>query len=97
MITGVSNEEEIIIKNLLEKYSQYSFYYYGSRVKGNFNKTSDLDVLIKGNEEMPLSILIEIKEKFDESKLPYIVNFCDFYTIDEYFYKLIENDLVKIL
>ena len=54
MIKGITAEEEKIINNILSQHKQdYDFYYYGSRVKGNYEKTSDLDILIKGNEEMP--------------------------------------------
>ena len=97
MKQGITNKEQEIIENILNKYEkEYSFYYYGSRVKGTFNKTSDLDILIKGKEEIPLSELVQIKEKMDESKLPYIVNFTDYNIIDENFYNLIKDDLVLI-
>ena len=97
MIPGVTEKELNIIINILAKYEQdYSFYFYGSRVKGNFNKTSDLDILIKGSKEMPLSDLVYLKEKMDESRLPYIVNFTDYNNIDEKFYSLIKNDLVLV-
>ena len=53
-------------------------------------------MLIKGGSEMPLSELVELKEKFDESRLPYIVNFTDYHNIDERFYNLIKDDLVSV-
>lgn len=97
MISGVSREEQEIITTILSEYKKdYTFYYYGSRVKGNFSKTSDLDILIKGEHEMPLSDLVELKEKFDESKLPYIVNFTDYNGIDDKFYNLIKSDLMPV-
>ncbi|MBR2068966.1 MAG: nucleotidyltransferase domain-containing protein [Candidatus Gastranaerophilales bacterium] len=94
MIKGINDKELKIIKNILDNYNNYNFYFYGSRIKGNFSKTSDLDILIKGDSAIPLNTLEELKEVFDKSMLPYIVNFVDFYSIDEKFYKLIENDLV---
>ena len=98
MELGITANDQKIISDILKKYSEdYCFYYYGSRVKGTFNKTSDLDILIKGEKEMPLSTLSEIKEEFDNSSLSYIVNFCDYYSIDENFYKIIEKDLQKII
>ena len=96
MILGVTEKEQKIISEILNQYKNYAFYYYGSRVKGNYNKTSDLDILIKGKQEMPLTELIQLKEKTDESNLPYIVNFTDFNNIDENFYNLIKDDLVNI-
>ena len=97
MILGVTEQEQKIIVDILKDYSgKYSFYFYGSRVKGNFSRVSDLDVLIKGESEMPLSELVKLKEKFDESRLPYIVNFTDYHNIDERFYNLIKDDLVSV-
>jgi predicted nucleotidyltransferase len=97
MVLGISQSEHIIINDILKEYKpKYSFYYYGSRVKGTFNKTSDLDILIKGKEEMSLLDLAQIKESMDNSKLPYIVNFTDYNAIDKNFYNLIKDDLVLI-
>lgn len=94
---GITAKEQEIIIDILKEYSgKYFFYYYGSRVKGNFNKTSDLDILIKGKEQMPLFELADLREKMDESKLPYIVNFTDYNSIDENFYNLIKSDLILI-
>ena len=44
MIKGVTEKEENIIKDILSK-DPYDFYYYGSRVKGDFTIASDLDIL----------------------------------------------------
>ncbi len=94
---GITEKEHNIVLEILKEYfDKYSFYYYGSRIKGTFNKTSDLDILIRGNQEMPLRDLAELKEKFDESKLPYIVNFTDYNAIDEKFFNLIKDDLVSV-
>ena len=98
MIKGVTKEEEIIIQDILVPYKEeYDFFYYGSRVKGNFEKMSDLDILIKGNNSFPLKKLELIKILFDNSDLPYVVNFTDYYNIDDKFYSLIEKDLIKVL
>ena len=97
MIKGVTQEEENIIKKILIPYEKdFDFYYYGSRVKGNFDKMSDLDILIKGNKNFPLNKLELVKILFDNSDLPYVVNFTDFYNIDEKFYNYIKKDLVKV-
>ena len=46
MIKGVTENELKIIKEILFRYP-YEFYLYGSRVKGDFTKSSDLVILIK--------------------------------------------------
>lgn len=97
MIKGISTEDEKIIQSILAPYkNDFDFFYYGSRVKGNFEKMSDLDILIRGKEEMSLDTLELIRSLFDNSKLAYIVNFADYNRIDDRFYKLIEKDLVKV-
>ena len=98
-LIGYTEDLEIINStiDILKNYvSKYSFYLYGSRVKGGFDKTSDLDVLIKGDEEILLRELSILKEKFDESHLPYVVNFSDYTTMDKKFYDLIKDDLIKV-
>ncbi len=94
-IKGIKPEEEIIIKSILEPYkSKYEFYYYGSRVKGNFRFLSDLDILVTNSGKINLEDINFIKEAFDKSLLPYIVNLT--YNPDNKFYKLIQPDLVQI-
>ena len=93
MLKGVTKEENLIIKNILSVYNA-QFYAYGSRVKGNFSELSDLDILVKADNFD--SIITELKNKFDQSRLPYVVNFTDFNSIDTNFYKLIEKDVVEL-
>lgn len=93
MIKGVSEKEYSIIKNILKDYP-YQFFAYGSRTRGDFSELSDLDVLIMGNNNE--NTIPELKRKFDESYLPYVVNFVDFNLINDSFYNLIKNDLVKL-
>ena len=96
MIKGITQSEEKIIKNILKDYP-YEFYYYGSRVKGDYTKGSDLDILIKDGKEIQQNTIEEINLKFNESIIPYKVNFSDFTLMDKNFYELIKEDLVKVL
>ena len=49
-IKGMTSEEQQAVEEILAPYmNDYSFYYYGSRVKGNFSNLSDLDILIEGD------------------------------------------------
>jgi len=98
MIKGITEQEEKIIINILYPYkNDFSFYYYGSRVKGNFEKTSDLDILIKGKEKMPFMTLQTLKKMFDISSLPYVVNFSDYHLITMDFYENIKPSLVSCI
>lgn len=95
-IKGVADSEQFIIDSILGIFMhKYEFYYYGSRVKGNFRPMSDLDILVKGDvSQDDLSL---IKTLFDNSNLPYIVNLTDYNNIDKDFYELIKVDLVKTI
>lgn len=95
MVKGVTSKEETIIKEILKEYP-YEFYYYGSRVKGDYTKSSDLDILIKSDTPIPTLIMNELSTKFNESKIPYIVNFSDFNLLEDNFFKNIQPTLVKI-
>lgn len=95
MIKGINEKEESIIQGILKDYP-YDFFYYSSRVKGNYTKLSDLDILLKNEAEVPYSVIEDIELKFNESKIPYIVKISQYANMDENFYNLIKNDLVKI-
>lgn len=95
MIKGITQPQEQIIKSILKKYP-YEFFYYGSRVKGDFTKGSDLDILIKSDSELPSGKLERLSLEFNESRLPYVVNFSDFNSLTPEFYSLIKDSLVKI-
>ena len=92
MIKGITVKEEKIIKDILKNYP-YDFYYYGSRVKGDFTKASDLDIL---TDKISYSEKEEIETRFNESRIPYIVNISVKCNMDKNFYNLIKKDLVKI-
>lgn len=95
MVKGVTFKEETIIKEILKEYP-YEFYYYGSRVKGDYTKSSDLDILIKSDTPIPTLIMNELSTKFNKSKIPYIVNFSEFNLLEDKFFKHIQPTLVKI-
>lgn len=95
MIKGISEKEEKIIKNILAKYP-YDFYAYGSRVKGDFTRASDLDILLVCKKEVPHSQIEKLETEFNESLIPYRVNISQRCKMDDYFYELIEKDLERI-
>lgn len=93
---GLNEKQEKIILDIIKKYPEYEFFAYGSRVKGNFVKSSDLDILIKGKNSAPQVIIEKLKTEFYESLLPFIVNITDYHEIDKDFYEQIKSDLVII-
>lgn len=95
MIKGITENEEKIIKEILSKFP-YDFYYYGSRVKGDFTRASDLDILLISDGEILQSDIEKIENEFNESKVPYRINISRRDRMEDYFFKLIEADLVKV-
>ncbi len=94
-IKGVTKQEENIILSILKPYfGKYKFFYYGSRVKGNFRPLSDLDILVVSSDSINYNDIEDMRLDFDESLLPYIVNLS--YNVDDNFFKLIEKDLVEV-
>lgn len=91
---GVTDSELKIIQDIIKPFQdKYTFYAYGSRVKGNFRPVSDLDLMIKGSSEASLNDLERLKEDFDNSSLSFIVNIVDFYNLEKSFYNIIKRDL----
>lgn len=94
MLKGVTPEEYKEILSIFKKYDA-EFYAYGSRVKGDYTKSSDLDILVNSNNYN--RIYRDLKEDFDNSHIPYIVNFVDKNNVSEEFYSFIQKDLVKLI
>ena len=82
-----------IIHQILAKYP-YQFFAYGSRVKGQARKLSDLDLCYQ--EEIPDALSWQIEEEFKESDLPFEVELVAWKSMKPWFQESIAKDLVKI-
>lgn len=82
-----------IVRNILSNYP-YKFYAFGSRARGNPKKFSDLDICFFDN--IPLNVVIQIEDDFEESDLPYKVDIVDWNKCSDDFRALIKKDLVLI-
>jgi len=89
----IEQRHQIIVNKILNKYP-YKFYAFGSRVKGNAKRFSDLDLCYK--EEITWIELANLNEEFEESDLPFKVDLISWNRIDDNFRKLIEKDLVLV-
>ena len=89
----MENKHWEIVRNILGKYP-YSFYAYGSRVKGKDKKYSDLDICFQ--EEIPWNVLSHIEEDFEESDLPFKVDLVSWKWMSSEFREMIKGDLVLL-
>ena len=82
-----------IIQPILAKYP-YQFYAYGSRVKNQAKKYSDLDLCYQ--EQIPWNILSRIKGELEGSNLPFKVDLVYWEWMSPEFQKLISQDLTPL-
>lgn len=90
------------IKDLYKKYIDaiilqypYAFFVYGSRSKGTEKKTSDLDLCIIG--DIPLVTLGEIKERLNNSMLPFTIDVVAWNRLSNEFKEIIKPDLIAYI
>lgn len=89
----LESKHQKIVQQILSKYP-YQFYAYGSRVKGNARKLSDLDLCYQ--EKIPDATAFQIEEEFKESDLPFTVDLVAWKDLKPSFRKLIEGNLMKL-
>jgi predicted nucleotidyltransferase len=89
----IKEEYFAIIKAILAKYP-YSFYAFGSRVRGTHQEFSDLDICYM--ETIPLLILAQLKDEFEQSNLPFKVDLVSFNEANQNFKAIIQADLILI-
>ncbi len=80
------------ILNILNKYVPYcEVRAFGSRVNGTPRSSSDIDLVIAGKEKLDWKLLVNLKEAFEESELPFRVDVLDWHAISSEFQKVIEK------
>lgn len=62
-----------------------SVFIYGSRASENYRRDSDLDIGLLGKDRINKRIITEIKDKLEESIVPYHVDVTDFNDVSEKF------------
>lgn len=69
---GLSNEEYELIKNVIERYRKYKFKLFGSRARGNFKNSSDIDFAIF--ENISKEDEYKIRDDFDKLNIIYKID-----------------------
>lgn len=80
-----------ILKDIVPEYPVWAF---GSRVRGNEKQYSDLDLVVITTEMLPLSIMADLNNAFDESDLIFRVDIVDWATTSDTFRRIIEAEKV---
>lgn len=69
------------ILGIVAKYlntSEYKPFFFGSRASGKGNQYSDIDIGIKGPQEIPYEIMAQIKEDIENLPTLYKIEIVDF-------------------
>ncbi len=69
---------------------------FGSWAIGDNRKFSDIDIGIESKRKLPLKIISRLKEAFEISDLPYMVDVVDFRGTDREFKKLAKAKIIKL-
>ena len=89
----VTMQEYKIIKDILNYYlKDCNVYVFGSRAKNTTRFNSDIDLAIESKMRIDQNILIDLKESFSNSDLPYSVDIVDLNHISESFKELINQE-----
>ena len=89
----VETMHQAMIDDVLKQYP-YTFYAYGSRVKGTHRLTSDLDICF--TDTIPFHVQSHIDEDFEQSDLAFRVEVNDFHLMSEEFQHQIRPDLLLL-
>ncbi|MDR3288072.1 MAG: nucleotidyltransferase domain-containing protein [Peptococcaceae bacterium] len=93
----VSEEELKIVRQILRKHVPTAqVRLFGSRFGGKVKTFSDLDLAIAADGRLPWSLLLQMKEDFAESDLPYRVDLVDYSAVSDAFRRIIDggNELI---
>jgi predicted nucleotidyltransferase len=76
--------------------AEFSAWVFGSRADGRAKPWSDLDLALEGPVPLPLAVLAELAEAFDESDLPWKVDLVDRGSADPAFAAIIDAGKVPL-
>ena len=91
MIDLESTHLEIVLKILGKHVPECTVWAFGSRVKGDAESYSDLDLAIISDEKLDRKLIYRLEEAFEESELPFRVDVLDWNAISEGFREVIST------
>ncbi|MDO8512303.1 MAG: nucleotidyltransferase domain-containing protein [bacterium] len=76
--------------------TQYQLFFFGSRVSGRGDEHSDIDIGIEGKEPIPSLTRSKIEEDIENLPILYKIDFVDFKTVSEDFYRIAKQTIEPI-
>lgn len=91
---GLTDAQLVEIKSFFP--ANYTIILFGSRIKGGWREYSDLDICIKNSTLVDIAELSFIREKFENSDLPFTVDIVDYNRCDADFKQIIDASGLSI-
>jgi len=93
----IQKKEMQVILNILDKYAQdCEVLVFGSRLTGNHNPFSDLDLAFICKNKLGLDRTSNLEYEFSESDLPYRVDIVNYKRASKKFQQIIDSNNKKI-
>ncbi len=83
---------ELVLENI--NTGEYAVFLFGSRAYDKHPGKADIDIGVLGEKEMPAFERYMIKDKIDETEIPYNVDIIDFFNADDSFKKVALRKIV---
>lgn len=83
-------DSEQLLKNIIFDIidrNQIKVFLFGSRAKGTARSRSDIDIALLSDQPLPLLLISQLKEKIEESTIPYQVDVVDLNAVSPTFRK----------
>ncbi|PIU55496.1 MAG: nucleotidyltransferase domain-containing protein [Deltaproteobacteria bacterium CG07_land_8_20_14_0_80_38_7] len=95
----LTNKEKAIVISILRQLlpSNVEIFFFGSRIDGTSRRASDLDILLKGATQIDLGLIAMVREKMEESNLPFKVDILDYHSCSQEMLKNISSNIIKIV
>lgn len=86
-----------IVQGILQKHvPQHEVWVFGSRAKRTAKPYSDLDLVVMGDQPLPLDVSAALADDFSDSDLPWKVDVVDWATTSDAFRGIIARDKVVV-
>lgn len=82
---GLSDRDISSLRSIFSEWPDVKFIVYGSRARGDYRPSSDIDIALEGN--VSISEVAQLEERLDDLLLPY--------RIDLIRYNNLQNDALK--
>jgi predicted nucleotidyltransferase len=93
----ITQEQLAIVKEILKRrVPERTVWAFGSRIKGTAIKTSDLDLVILGDEPLSSKQRADLVDDFDESLLPFKVDIVEWGRISPEFREIIDKKNITV-